>query len=33
MEITLVNAAGLGDRDRAYLKGGDVARRTDSRRP
>ena len=27
MEITLVNAAGLGDRDRAYLKGGDVARR------
>jgi len=27
MEITLVNAAGLGGRDRAYLKGGDVARR------
>ena len=27
MEITLVNATGLGDRDRAYLKGGDVARR------
>ena len=27
MEITLVKAAGPGDRDRAYLKGGDVARR------
>jgi hypothetical protein len=27
MEITLVKAAGLGDRDRAYLNDGDVARR------
>jgi hypothetical protein len=27
MEKTLVKAAGPGDRDRAYLKGGDVARR------
>jgi hypothetical protein len=27
MEITLVKAAGPGDRDHAYLKGGDVARR------
>src|SRR5215468_3144520 len=27
MEITLVKAAGPGDRDRAYLTGGDVARR------
>ncbi len=27
MEIILVKAAGPGDHDRAYLKGGDVARR------
>ena len=27
MEITLVKATGPGDRDRAYLKGGDVGRR------
>ena len=27
MEIILVKAAGPGDRDRAYLKGGDAARR------